>query len=134
MRQLCDGLAPGGSGTSPGGKWRLIRGGGQPPGSVMDFEVQLTSSLDETVVNPMANAGYGSGGAGHDHSPRVREDVERPVPQPAGSRSTRQSVGLHSGAVKVYAVSVDVTRKQVDRPVSTVHYSIDVDVNGVMTE
>ena len=67
----------------------------------MDFEVQLTSSRDETVAIPMANAGWGSGGAGHDHSPRVRGDVERPVPRPAGSRSTRQLVGLHSGAVKV---------------------------------
>ena len=74
-RQLCHGLTPGGCGTTPGRKWRLTWGGGQP--------------------------------------------------------STRQSVGLHSGVVKVSVVSVDVTWGRVDRPVSTVPDSIDVDVNGV---
>ena len=88
------------------------RGGGQPPGSVMDFrpqdpgggEVRLNSSRDETVALPVANAGCGGGGA-------VRVDAERPVPRTAGSRSTRQPVGLHSGDVKVSTVSLNVTRK-----------------------
>ena len=38
-------------------------------------------------------------------------------------------MGLHSGAVKVSAVLVDVTQKRVDRPVSTIPDSVDVDVN-----
>ena len=126
-RQLCDSLAPGGSGTLPGGKRRLIRGGGSAsrisnglrPQDPSGGEGWLISSRDEVVVLPVANAGCGGGGAGHDHAPRVWGDAERPVLRLAGSRSTRQSVGLHSGAVKVSTVSVDVTRKRVDRPVST---------------
>ena len=91
-RRLCDDLTPTGCGTSPGGKRRLIRGGGsaarisnvirpQDPGG---GEVQLTSSRDEAV--------------------------ECPVLRPVGSRSTRQSVGQF-GAVRVSAVSVDVTQR-----------------------
>ena len=60
------------------------------------------------------------------------ETVARPVLRPAGSGPTRQSVGLHSGAVQVSTVWVDVTRRRVDRPVSTVPDSIDVDVNDVL--
>ena len=37
-RPLCNDLTQSGRGTSPGGKRRLIRGGGQPPGSVMEFD------------------------------------------------------------------------------------------------
>ena len=111
-RQQCDGLTSGDREASPGEKWRLIRGGGltsrisnglqtQDPGG---GEVQLTSYPVETVALPVLRS--------------------------AGSRPTHQSVGLHSGAVQVSAVSVDVTRRRVDRPVSTIPDSSDVDVTG----
>ena len=58
--------------------------------------------------------------------------MARSVLRPAGSGPTRQSVGLHSGAVQVSMVSVDETRRRVDRPVSTVPDSIDVDINDVL--
>ena len=113
-RQLCHELTPSGSGTSLGGKRRLIRGGGsaarisngirpQDPGG---GEVRLTSSRDEAVA--------------------------RPVLEPAGSRSILQSVGLQSGEVRVSAVSFDATRKRVDQPVSTIPDSVDVDSSGVL--
>ena len=80
----------------------------------------------------MANASRGSGGAEHVHSPRVRGNAGRQLLKLVGSRSTQQSVGLHSGAVKVSVLLVNVTQKRVDRPVSTVPNSVDVDVNGVL--
>ena len=84
-------IHPSGSGTSSGGKRRLIQGGGsaaqisngtrpQDPGG---GEAQLTSSRDMTVVRP----------------------VFRPTYQP---------VVLQSDEVSVSAVSVDVTRRRVD--------------------
>ena len=39
--------------------------------------------------------------------------------QPVDSQSTRRSVGLHSGAVNVSVVLVDVPQKRVDRHVYT---------------
>ena len=35
--QIRDDLSSCGSGAPPGGKWQLVRGGGQPPGSVMEL-------------------------------------------------------------------------------------------------
>ena len=57
--------------------------------------------------------------------------MARPVFRLAGSGLTRRSVRLHSGAVQMSAVSVDVTRGWVDRPVSTIPDDVDVDVNDV---
>ena len=48
----------------------------------------------------------------------MRGLIKRPVLRPAGSRSTQQSDGQHSGAVKVSAVLVDVTQERVDQAVS----------------
>ena len=97
-RQLRDGLTSGSRGTSLGRN--RIRGGGSTARISKGREVRLTSSQDETVA--------------------------RSVFQPAGSGLTQQSVGLHSGAVHVSVVSVDVNRRRVDRPVSAVPDSIDV--------
>ena len=55
--------------------------------------------------------------------------VVRCGPLPIGMRLHSE---LHSGMVKISAVLVDVTQKRVDRPVSTVPNSVDVDVNGVL--
>ena len=104
-RQLYDDLTPGCSGTSPGGKQRLIRGGGW-----------ILMAAGVVVQNKFVFPGHG----GH---------FEQPVLQAAGSRSTQQSDGQHSGAVKVSAALVDVTQKRVDRPVSIVPNSNDADIN-----
>ena len=66
------------------------------------------------------------------HTSARDETVARSVLRPAGSGPTRQSVGLHSGAVQVAAVSVGVARGRVDRPVSTVPDIIDVDASDVL--
>ena len=50
--------------------------------------------------------------------------------RPAGSRSTQQSDGQHSGAVKVSAVLVHVTQEQVDQPVSTSPTGKDTDTTS----
>ena len=79
----------------------------------------------------MNNDGRGSGGAEQVRYPRKRGHVERPVLGPVGSRSTQQFDGQHPGAVKVSAVLVDVTREQVDKPVSTVPDTDSDDAVGV---
>ena len=56
---------------------------------------------------------------------------ERSVPRPAGSRSTQQCDGQHSGAVKVSAVLVDVTQERMDRFVSTGPTGKDADTDCV---
>ena len=88
---------------SPGGKRRLIRGGDQPPVSTSTPVMVRCGSL------PL----------------RMTQCFDRSV---VGRHDSRGGGGgvLHSGAVKVSAVLVYVTRRRVDRPVST------VDVNGVL--
>ena len=49
--------------------------------------------------------------------------------RPAGSRSTQQSDGQHSGVVKVSAVLVDVTQELVNQPVSTSPTGKDTDTD-----
>ena len=72
-RQICDGVALGGSGTSPGGKRRLIRGGeGRSAARICNGprpHVLFTSSRDQRVALPVADTGRGSGGAGRVHFP-----------------------------------------------------------------
>ena len=85
-QQLFNDLAPSGRRTSPGGKQRLIRGGGHPPGSVMELDPRIL-----VVVRCRSLPGYG-----HD----------------AADDSTNITVGgLRSGEVRVSAVLVDVDRK-----------------------
>ena len=73
----------------------------------------------------------GSGCAEHVYFPRTQGIVERPVLRPAGSRSTQQSDGQHSGEVKVSTVLVDVTQERVDQPVSTGPTGKDADTDRV---
>ena len=49
-------IPPRGSGVSPGGKRRLIRGGGQPPGSVLELDPRTRG---------WRGAAYGLPGCGH---------------------------------------------------------------------
>ena len=77
----------------------------------------------ETSALPVNSDGLGISGAEQVRFPRKRGHVEQPVLRPASSQSTQQFNGQHSGTVRVSAVLVEVTREQVDQPVSTVPHT-----------